>query len=407
MILISRILPGSLATMVTVAVLGCVLCASCASAAAADAFRPSDDSEVLERLPAPNDPRQREFRQLRQALSEDPGRLEPAIALARRSIAIGRAEADPRYYGYAEAALKPWWNLESPPPDALVLRAVVHQSRHDFGRALEDLSLVLKRQPAHPQALLTQAFVLQAMGRYGDALQSCRRLPRAIGRLVLAACAGRVLSLTGEAERAYELLRRALDASPKAETDLRLWVLTNLAEIATHLGKFDLAEQHFRDALDLGNRDTFLLGAYTDFLLDRDRSEEVRSLLRDRTRADALLLRLAIAEKRLGGGAAVRYREALQARFDASRLRGNAVHLREEARFNLEVLDRPDEALRLAEANWAVQKEPADALLVLKAALAAGEPERARPVGAWLRDLGMEHVAVDALVLRLQRGRDS
>lgn len=373
--------------------------------AVAEPYRPKSDAEVLQRLPAPGDATQRALRHLRHALSQDPARLDLAIDLARRYIALGRAEADPRYMGYAEAALKPWWDRGTPPLEVLVLRAVVHQSRHAFDTALDDLARALERRPRHAQALLSQAFVFQAKGQYGRALQSCRRLPREAGRLVIAACAGRALSLTGQAETGYEVLRRALEASPQADARVRLWALTGLAEIAVRLGKAEAAEKHFRAALELGERDAYLLGNYADFLLDAERPEDARTLLRDGTRVDALLLRLCIAETRLARDTARRHRESLMARFEASRRRGSEVHQREEARFNLEVLARPGEALRLAEANWAAQKEPADARLVLQAALAAGQPERARPVAEWLRGLGLEDAALDALMRRLEEGQ--
>jgi hypothetical protein len=41
----------------------------------------------------------------------------------------------------------------------------------------------------------------------------------------------------------------------------------------------------------------------------------------------------------------------LRNRFEASRLRGDKVHLREEARFNLHLLGKPQAALRLAIEN--------------------------------------------------------
>ena len=385
-------------------IFGGLVLALSAMGAAAEPYRPNSDTEVLQRLPAPSDATQRALRSLRQALSQDPERLDLAIDLARRYIALGRAEADPRYMGYAEAALMPWWDRDAPPLEVLVLRAVVHQSRHAFESALDDLARALARRPNHAQALLSQAFVYQATGQYGRALQSCRRLPRKLDRLVIATCAGRVLSLTGQAETGYDVLRRALEAAPRAEPRLRLWALTNLAEIAVRLGKAEAAERHFRAALDLGRRDAYLLGAYADFLLDADRPEEARALLRDRTRVDALLLRLAIAEARLEKDTAQQHRATLAARFEASRRRGSQVHRREEARFNLEVLKRPGAALRLAEANWAVQKEPGDARLVLKAAFAAGDPERARPVAEWVRGVGLEDAALDALMRRLEEG---
>ena len=63
--------------------------------------------------------------------------------------------------------------------------------------------------------------------------------------------------------------------------------------------------------------------------------------------------------------------EQLRDRFEASRLRGDRVHLREEARFTLHLLNDPKAALKLAQENWQVQKEPADVRILLEAALAA------------------------------------
>jgi hypothetical protein len=43
--------------------------------------------------------------------------------------------------------------------------------------------------------------------------------------------------------------------------------------------------------------DNYVFGAYADFLLDQNQPREVTALLRDKTRADPLLLRYALALK--------------------------------------------------------------------------------------------------------------
>lgn len=74
-------------------------------------FLPTDPNQVLERLPlAAADPQLRELRDLRRQLADQPDDLERALRFARRHLEIGRAEADPRYYGYAQAALTRWWD---------------------------------------------------------------------------------------------------------------------------------------------------------------------------------------------------------------------------------------------------------------------------------------------------------
>jgi tetratricopeptide (TPR) repeat protein len=388
-------------SMTALILAGSILSPTLASAAP---FLPNDDAEVLERLPTPGDADQRELRRLGTELSNKPNNLDLALRLARRYIQVGRAEADPRYYGYAEAVLKPWWNLQTPPVEVLVLRAVLAQARHAFDAALADLERVLEINPRQPQAWLTRAFILQVQGRPDEAGKSCGRLPSGIGPLVMATCRGRVESLSGRAAEGYARLEEALEGSPNGDKGLKLWALTNLAEIAERRGDRDVAERHFRDALALGLRNAYLLGAYSDYLLDGGRPAEVRDLLAGDIRVDALLLRLTLAETALGDPEAAGHVAALEARFAASRRRGDLRHGREEARFTLELLQRPAEALGLALENWQTQREPADARLVLEAARAAGVPDKAGPVLEWLEETGLDDAKIDALVQRLQEG---
>jgi len=74
-------------------------------------FTPNDDHQVLERLPAKTSIA--ELRTLRGAQAElrtDPENLQASLRLARNYIEKCRAESDPRYLGYAQATLAPWWN---------------------------------------------------------------------------------------------------------------------------------------------------------------------------------------------------------------------------------------------------------------------------------------------------------
>ncbi len=335
---------------------------------------PERDDEVLEELPATLDPRARELHDLRQELSQDPTNVALATRLARAYIEAGRAESDPRFYGWAEGALHPWWSLPEPPSDVLVLRATLRQSRHEFDAALDDLDRLLARDPRSAQAWLTRAVILQVRGEHEQARRSCIPLLRLAHPLIAMTCLANAESLPGRAERNYELLRRALEASGDAPQAERLFALASLAELAVRLERPVDAERHFEAALALEPRDAYLLAARADFLLDAGRPEEVVALLEDETR-DGLLLRLALAEKRIGSPGLAAHLAELRARFAASRARGDALHLGDEARFMLELLDDPREALRLARANWEVQREPRDARVLHEAALAAGVEE--------------------------------
>lgn len=366
-------------------------------------FVPADDAVVLERLrDRPLDASARELRTLRAELARDPRSLQLATRMARRYIEEGRLQGDPRYLGYAQSALAPWWALPRPPAAVLVLRATIRQSNHDFTSALDDLSRVLESAPGNGQAWLTRATIYQVRGEYAEAGRSCERLSRLAAPYVTAACRAGVASMTGRAEESYGLLEGILQQMSAASPDEKVWIETGLAEIATRLGRRPAAEAHFKRSLQHDAADPYLKAAYADFLLDAKRPAEVVRLLAKDVRIDALVLRLALAEQALQAPELPARVADLQARFDAARARGDRVHLREEARFYLDLRRAPREALRLALENWAVQKEPADARVLLEAALAARDSGAARPVIDWMRHNKMQDEALARLVRQLE-----
>jgi hypothetical protein len=175
-----------------------------------------------------------------------------------------------------------------------------------------------------------------------------------------------------------------------------------LAEIAVRTGKIQEAGQYFKKALALGSNDAYLLGAYADFLLDQNQADEARDLLKEHTRVDGLLLRLALAEQRLATPGLAERIASLEARFAASRMRGESLHQGEEARFTLRLLKEPAAALRLAQSNWAVQREPRDTRVLLEAASAVGDLSAAAPVLTWLKQNHVEDVRLSALTTQFE-----
>jgi Tfp pilus assembly protein PilF len=220
--------------------------------------------------------------------------------------------------------------------------------------------------------------------------------------LVAVACRAQVDAATGHAGPAAEALRKALQDASDAGPDERLWCLTRLAETEERRGAFPAAEAAFREALALGMADVYLQAAYADFLLDRGRPAEVLVLLKDRGRADVLLLRLAQAAKATGGAHASSLAAELAARFDAARRRGDTTHRKEESRFALAVQGDVARALVLARENFAAQREPVDARILLEAAVAAGDKKAAQPVLDWLAASGIQSVALQPLVDKLK-----
>jgi Tfp pilus assembly protein PilF len=361
-------------------------------------YVPADDDVVVERLPEQIDPSLKEIKRFRAALARDPHNLDIAVAVAQRSIEAARATGDPRFLGQTQAALMPWWNADDPPSTALLLRATLKQSQHDFAGAIKDLDGLLAREPNNGQALITRATVLTVRGRYADAQADCRKLARLTSALVVASCTAAPASLSGNADDAYRTLMQALarGGDPPA---IRAWALTLAAEIAARRGDGASADTHFQDAFKLDPRDAYLRAAYADFLLDNDRARDALPLLRDDTRNDSLLLRLALAERALPDMQAAfdAHRADLAARFDAARARGDTLHQREEARFELEIRGDAKKALALARDNWKVQREPADLRILGQAALAADDSAALQAFNSWIDDARLQDATLVAV----------
>ena len=368
------------------------LCAVAALAFAAAPARsepiiPANDAVVLERLPAASPARA--LAPLRAAVKEDPRDLRSTLDLAQSYLQIGRATSDPRFASYAQATLGPWLQRPDPPAPVLVLAASALQSSHRFGEALQMLDRALVLEPHNAQAWLTKATILQVRGEFDAARTACRRLPQSADQMITLTCLASVDSLTGRLELSYRALDRMVSADGNAASNVQAWVSGQLADMAVRLRDFTAAERHFTSALRLDPDEPYLKAAYSDLLLLENRHEEVIELLRDGAAHDVLLLRLAIAARRAQARDAPRWARLFEARRQAVRKDDNP-HAREHARFLLDVLDQPREALTLARKNWGEQREPADVQIYLRAARSAGSAEDERVVQEWIQETGYE-----------------
>lgn len=400
----------------------CLLAAAPLAAAALpppslQAFVPRDDDAVVQVLPYRLDATART--PLARA-SATPLALNEALAAAQAAIERSRRHGDPRELGAAQALLQPWWAQTSPPAAVRLLRATVLQGQHQFAAALTDLDAVLAPptpsstpsstlSPTHSstqapvavqaQALLTRASVHQVLGALGAAQADCQRLTQppfhslnAEVALTARACLAELNSLGGqgrEAQRRLAGLAHSAGPSP--------WLALLQAELAERLGDA-AAGALYAQALQGGS--VYARAAYADWLLQQGRPAQALALLpAEQAQADALLLRRAIALKQVNAADAGDAARQLAARFAAARERGPQNHAREEARFLLDVQGQPLPALALAQRNWQQQKEPADALLLARTALAAEQRQALAPLQKFVR----EHRWEDARLARLDR----
>jgi tetratricopeptide (TPR) repeat protein len=354
-------------------------------------YVPRSDAQVLVELPAGARHSAVETRDLARS------RLDVALPLSQFYISRARATGDLRFLGYAEAILNPWQSRVPLLPEVLVLHATILQSRHAFAPALTELDRALRVQPEDAQAWLTRATVLRVLGRYDEALESCRHLAVSADAAITALCSESLRSLTGHLQSAYATV--AALGQQTLPPEARAWRYSELGEMAERLGNDAEAERWLKAGLQLAPEDFYLRAACADLLLRHGRAGETLQLLAGYESVEPMLLRSVIAHKLLRDGSSEQAQARLAAAFELEQLRGDAVHRREQARFFLDVEPQPLAALAAAQENWRVQHEPDDILILLRAARAAHQSQAGEPARRFLQQQSLEDARLGAATL--------
>jgi tetratricopeptide (TPR) repeat protein len=356
-------------------------------------YVPQNDDTVLDRVPAGAQLRQ--FQPLRGGVAANPGDMNAVLRLSKAYLDIGRRNGDPRFISYAQATLAPWIQRSDAPAAALVLGAIVLQSSHRFDASLAMLERALHSDPANAQALLTKATVLQVRGDFSAARKTCAQLTAAAGQVIAIACLTGTNSMNGKLPESYQLLEQVFTDDARLPAEVRSWMRGQLGEMSARLGADTLAEQHFKAALRADPDDLYIKGEYADLLLRQHRAQETIVLLQNNEAQDALLLRLAIVETATNTGH--RWADMYDARYEAARRDGDNTHLREQARFALEVRGDAGEALTLARQNWQIQREPADVRIYMRAAKAARNAAASNEISVWISTTGYQDQTLGVL----------
>ncbi len=309
-------------------------------------YVPTQDSEVLERVTARSALDRLE--PLRRTVAANPRNLHAALELARGYLQIGRATGDPRIIGYAQAALLPWLRDDQAPEPVLVLQATALQNQHQFAAAMTLLDRAVQLNPSDPQVWLTRATIYSLRNDLPNARRACARLTRTADTLVALTCLAEIDSRNGRLSASFEALHRVFVNDAGLPVELRVWILTQLSDMAERLGNDPAAQQYLQAALQAAPDDGYCLAAYADLLIRERRYPEVIGLLAGREAQDNLLLRLSIAGQGLGSPEARRWSDMYAARVQAAQRDGDVVHLREQAIFALDVQHDSARALQIA-----------------------------------------------------------
>jgi tetratricopeptide (TPR) repeat protein len=378
------------------AVVGLTLGVACGAATLLP--QPMRDDEVVQVLPAITRHRPAAGTSA-VAAAPDPA---AAVALAREAIGVARQTGDARYWGRAQAAIAPWWDQRDAPVELAVLQSTVQQGRHAFAPARAVLQAALARTPGHAQGWLNLAALERVEGRYAASLAACEAVARAGQDWYAQACRLETASLQGQHAQARAGLQALLaPLSGRADASRRGWLLSLLAEAEERAGNDAAARARYTQSL-AAEPDLYTQIAFGDLLLRTGQPDAAQRLLAPLPRTDAVLLRQAIALRRLQDPRWQALRDELRERATALDRRGEdlALHDRERALLALWLDDAPARALTLARRNLDLQREPLDWWIALQAAREAGDTAATAAVRKSLQATGLQ----DA---RLAEGRAS
>jgi hypothetical protein len=315
------------------------------------------------------------------ALPDSPQQLADIV---QSQIVQSRNTGDPRFLGYAESLLQQWPGEMT--ARLRVLRATLKQSLHQFREARQELTTVIA-ETDNPQQRIQARLLLANLelvqGNYTDAREHCARLQEAFPGLVSASCMAQVAARTGNAQSAYDLLKKQVESATRQDITGRLWAEGTLGDIAAQLGKNE-ATEHWLAVLGVTPEDLYTRGQLADWTLERGNHARVLALTDGYEDVDSLAVIRAIAMKRAGHPRADSLISNLRERFAEARWRGTLLHQRDIARFQLDIEESPSDALENAVGNWADQREPLDTRLLLRAADAAKDTQQQRAVRQWL-----------------------
>src|SRR5882724_2329278 len=202
---------------------------------------------------------------------------------AAKFIALGRAQHDERYFGYASAILQPWQNDSRAPPGIAILRADVAQYQHRFGDAERILDELIAREHGRSDAWLMRAAIRLTQGRPQLARQDCQKLFSLRETFAATVCVAQAASLNGSLASSYRLLSELLERTMNRDLSnpQYIWALGVTAELAERMQDLAAAETLLRRALALAPADFASRLQLCDLLLQGRQPREVLTLLQD------------------------------------------------------------------------------------------------------------------------------
>lgn len=285
------------------------------------------------------------------------------LKLARFYLTGAKRPGFSDWQHYAEALIAKISTDKTTNVEYLLLLSDIKQQQHHFSEALVILQDIFMQQPGHLQASLMAARIHLATDQPVLAQQACNRL---ISKDIFlsSVCSYEVLGRMGKWQQAYELLMNIYTRYSEMDTELMIWIQGILAEQAEQLGYYDTALAWLTPILDIAPTSLWLKWADLSLATDNPQSvyDKLSNLEMVDVLEDSLLLRLAIAEQRIGKMAV--FQEHIHERMTLRVLRQDQDHAADLVHYFLFLKPDAAQAYKWAKINFNSAKEPDDKKLL-------------------------------------------
>jgi tetratricopeptide (TPR) repeat protein len=302
-------------------------------------------------------------------LNDSPNVKFDQISLAQISDFIEQGqypgEADYRY-GRAKAWLQAKLNNANSDQQTFYLYARVLQHQHQFDEAIIALQRSISLDPTAVNSWLLKANIHLVQGDIISARNACLALIGKADILLISACALEVAAQNGKLAESYQELSRLHTLYSPTNEQENQWIVQILADMALRQGEAEEALVHLQQ-IDLNIAPVSLLALWADVHMSLNKYDQVIDKIGSIVnlypiKDDALLLRLAKAEKRLG--TSVEWQKSFAQRVELREQRQDSLHASDLAQYYLYVDVQPKKALYWAKLNWQVAKQITDRTLL-------------------------------------------
>jgi tetratricopeptide (TPR) repeat protein len=172
------------------------------------------------------------------------------VALAQAYLAKAQQSSDVSYFDEAEKLVDE--ALKKLPADksALLVKASLCESRHDFQGSIKICQSLEKKDPGDLDTRSLLANSLMEVGNLPEALKLAQGIFRQMPTIAAATLAARAYIATGDDEKARKILEVALTQEQPMENKISARMRSLLGEMDVRHGKLAEAEQFYRSSLE-------------------------------------------------------------------------------------------------------------------------------------------------------------